>query len=56
MKTVWGDGADGGVLNVYIHYLREKLEAGGEKIILSSRKQGYKIVEKYLKNGGKRDA
>ena len=46
--AVWGDGVDGGVLNVYIHYLREKLEGEGEKIIISSRKLGYKIDEKYL--------
>lgn len=50
LKTVWGEGADGGVLNVYVHYLREKLEACGEKVIISSRKQGYKINEKYIKN------
>ena len=51
IKAVWGEDTDGGVLNVYIHYLREKLEKEGEKIILSSRKQGYKIDEKYLKEG-----
>lgn len=50
LKSVWGEGADGGVLNVYVHYLREKLEACGEKVIISSRKQGYKIDEKYLKS------
>ena len=49
LDTVWGDGVDGGVINVYIHYLREKLESGGEKIILSSRKLGYRISEKYLR-------
>ena len=49
IKDVWGEGVDGGILNVYIHYLREKLEADGEKIIISSRKNGYKIDEKYLK-------
>ena len=47
--AVWGPDFDGGVLNVYIHYLREKLEFNGEKIIISSRKNGYKIDEKYLK-------
>jgi len=46
-RSVWQD-ADGGVLNVYIHYLREKLEGEGEKIIISSRKLGYKIDAKYL--------
>lgn len=49
ISAVWGPDFDGGVLNVYIHYLREKLECDGEKIIISSRKNGYKIDEKYLK-------
>ncbi len=44
---VWGDGRDEGVVNVYIHYLREKLEAGGERVIVSSRREGYKIDERY---------
>lgn len=48
LRSVWGEGFDGGVLNVYIHYLREKLETDGGKIIFSSRKMGYKIDEKYL--------
>ena len=45
---VWRGSADAGVLNVYIHYLREKLEGQGEKIIISSRNHGYKIDEKYF--------
>lgn len=52
LSEIWGDKAEAGIINVYIHYLREKLERG-EKIILSSRKQGYKIDKKYL---GGRDA
>lgn len=56
LTGVWGGSADPGVVNVYIHYLREKLEGGGEKIILSSRKCGYKISEKYLLEGGESDA
>ena len=48
----FGEGADGGILNVYIHYLREKLEGRGERIILSSRRGGYRIDKKYL--GGDR--
>ena len=52
IKRVWGEGADGGILNVYVHYLREKLEYKGEKIIISSRKNGYKIDGKYLISGG----
>ena len=49
LRDVWGEDADGGILNVYVHYLREKLEKRGEKIIISSRKSGYKIDGKYLK-------
>ena len=47
LSHVFGDGKDIGIVNVYVHYLREKLESGGEKIIISSRKEGYKINEKY---------
>lgn len=50
-QRVFGKSAEGGILNVYVHYLREKLEGGGEKIILSSRKGGYKIDKKYLGEG-----
>ena len=55
LSDVWGNDADGGIINVYVHYLREKLELDGEKVITSSRKSGYKIEEKFLK-GGKSDA
>ncbi len=48
LNTVWNGEKDAGVINVYVHYLREKLEKNGEKIIISSRKCGYKINEKYL--------
>ena len=47
MARVWGGDADGGVLNVYIHYLRAKLEANGERIITAARGQGYKINDGY---------
>ncbi len=50
LSRIWGNDADRGIINVYIHYLREKLEQG-EKIILSSRNEGYRIDKKYL--GGK---
>ena len=53
LRKIWKNNADGGVINVYVHYLREKLETDGEKIIISSRKQGYKISEKFT---GGRDA
>lgn len=47
MRRIWPDTENGGVVNVYIHYLREKLELHGEKIIISSRKEGYRIDKKY---------
>lgn len=46
-RAVWG-GASDGLINIYVHYLREKLEGSGERIILSSRSQGYRISEKFL--------
>ncbi len=46
-KEIWDNAADG-LINIYIHYLREKLEHTGEKIIISSRKLGYKINDNYL--------
>lgn len=46
-REVFGEATDG-LINIYIHYLREKLETGGERIVISSRKLGYKINEKYL--------
>lgn len=52
LSDVWGEKADKGIINVYIHYLREKLETDGEKIILSSRNYGYRISEKYLGGNG----
>lgn len=48
LTSVWNGEKDAGVINVYVHYLREKLEKNGEKIIISSRKCGYKIDEKYF--------
>ena len=37
-----------GIINVYIHYLREKLEVSGEKIITASRDEGYRIEKRFL--------
>ncbi len=51
LSSVWNSEADSGIINVYVHYLREKLEKGGEKIIISSRKLGYRISERYLGGG-----
>ena len=45
------DGGNDNLINIYIHYLREKLELGSNKIILSSRKFGYAINKDFL--GGK---
>lgn len=53
LRSVWSDDAESGIINVYIHYLREKLESSGERIILSSRKSGYAINERYLEGGKK---
>ncbi len=55
LSEVWSGKADGGVINVYIHYLRQKLEKHGEKIIISSRKDGYRIAEKYLESSAYHD-
>ncbi len=43
ISAVWGDIGNDSLINVYIHYLREKLERGAEKIIFSSRREGYKL-------------
>ena len=48
-QKAFGENYTDGVLNVYVHYLREKLEREEEKIIISSRKHGYKISERYFK-------
>lgn len=51
LKAVWGDTREVGIVNVYIHYLREKLEEKGEKVIISSRNQGYKLCAKFQSYG-----
>lgn len=59
LRQVWQDEADGGIVNVYIHYLREKLETDGNRVILASRGRGYSLTEKYAKmfrEGGLTDA
>lgn len=48
IEKLWSAGASDSALNVYVHYLREKLERGGERLIISSRREGYRINEKYL--------
>ena len=51
LDSVWGEGFDSGVVNVYVCYLRRKLEKDGKKIIISSRNEGYRIDEKYRRKG-----
>ena len=51
-SKVW-NGASDSLVNVYIHYLREKLETDGEKVILSSRKYGYKLNPIYINSEDK---
>lgn len=46
-REVWGDAGNLTLLNVYLHYLRAKLETEGEKVFVSSRKNGIRIDEKY---------
>ena len=56
LRKIWPDGTDGGVINVYVHYLREKLEFSGEKIIIS-RRGGYAIDGRFLsKNDGNEES
>lgn len=44
LAAVWGaDGADPGVVNVYLHYLRKKLERHGKKMIYAIRGRGYAL-------------
>ena len=47
LEQVWSSDTDGGVVNVYVHYLREKLECGGERVIAASRGKGYSLTPKY---------
>ena len=48
LADVFTGASDAGILNVYIHYLRKKLEDGDEKIIFSSRGDGYRLNEKFF--------
>ena len=49
LERVWHGEADGGIVN-----LREKLESGGERVIVASRGKGYSLSEKYAKMFGER--
>ena len=48
LRESFAEGVSDGMLNVYIHYLREKLEGDGMRVILSSRKLGYGIDKKFF--------
>ncbi len=44
LARVWGDEeTDDGIVNVYIHYLRRKLETNGHKYIYAARGRGYRL-------------
>ena len=51
LEKIWHSEKGAGIINVYVHYLREKLEVHGEKVIISSRSAGYKIDERFLREG-----
>jgi DNA-binding response OmpR family regulator len=49
LQRVWGHSESGGsnVIDVYVRYLRQKLEAGGERRLLQTvRGQGYALAER----------
>ena len=52
LRAVWRKNVTPGALTVYIHYLRKKLEGGGEHLIFSSRTEGYRLSEKLRTKGG----
>jgi len=41
LEKVWGDSGSEGLLNLYVHYLREKLEKDGVRRIFATRGKGY---------------
>ena len=50
LESVWDGECDDGIVTVYMHYLRKKLEANGERVIITKRSRGdckYKIDERY---------
>lgn len=48
IEKVWHSSVSESSLNVYVHYLREKFERGGERLIFSSRKEGYRLSSALL--------
>ena len=49
-KAVWNGEGDDGIVNVYIHYLRSKLETAGTRLISAVRGKGYALVGKEKKH------
>lgn len=45
-KAVWQGEGDEGIVNVYMHYLRQKLEKNGQKLFHSARGKGYAYFDK----------
>lgn len=43
LRAVWGEGQDGAIVNVYIHYLRSKLERNGRRYLHAKRGGGYAL-------------
>ena len=43
LRRVWSPDTDPGIVGVYVHYLREKLEAGGKRYIIAHRGRGYRL-------------
>ena len=48
IEKVWNNSVSESAVNVYVHYLREKFERGGERLIFSSRKEGYRLNDALL--------
>ncbi|GEM_PF-6994603 len=44
LSEAFEKGASQSALNVYIHYLREKLEKGNRRLLYASRRQGYALI------------
>ena len=45
-QAVWAGVGDAGVVNVYMHYLRQKFEKNGHKLFHVARGRGYAYLEK----------
>lgn len=43
LREVWGEGQSEGVVTVYLHYLRKKLERDGKKMLYAVRGSGYAL-------------